>query len=46
MARYEPHAGTVAPRQNAETVMFDFVQPAGTGRWDLRCRWQARLDNP
>jgi hypothetical protein len=30
MARYEPHAGTIPTRQNAEAVMFDFVQPAGT----------------
>jgi hypothetical protein len=44
--RNQPHAGTVPPRQNAETVMPDFVQPAGTGRRRLRWRWQTRLDCP
>jgi len=38
IASKEPHAGTIAPRQSAEAIMLDFVQPAGTGRRGLRWR--------
>jgi hypothetical protein len=43
-ARNQPHTGTVPPRQNAEAVMLDFVQPSRAGRWPLGGRWQTRLD--
>jgi hypothetical protein len=45
-ARNQPHAGTVLPRQNAEAVMLDFVDPARPGGRGLRWRRQTRLDNP
>jgi hypothetical protein len=35
VARNQPHARTIAPRQNAEAVMLDFVQPTWPGRWPL-----------
>ena len=41
----EPDTGTVAPRQYAEAVMLDFMQPAGTGRRCFGGRRQTRLDN-
>jgi hypothetical protein len=40
------HARTIAPRQNAEAVVLDFVQPAWPGRRCLSRRGQARLDYP
>jgi hypothetical protein len=42
----QPHAGTIAAGQNAEPVMLDFVQPTRAGRWNLRWRWQTRLNYP
>jgi hypothetical protein len=27
--------GTVSPHENAEAVMLDFVNPAGSARWGL-----------
>ena len=30
VAGEQPHAHAIAPRQNAEAVMLDFVQPPGT----------------
>jgi hypothetical protein len=44
-ASNEPNARTIAPRQNAETVMLDFVNPSWPGRRGLGRRGQARLDN-
>ena len=35
----EPHARTIPPRQNAEAVMFDFVNPIRTRRRCLGGRW-------
>jgi hypothetical protein len=34
----ELHTGRAAPRQNAEAVMLDFVQPTRAGRRGLRGR--------
>src|SRR6266550_9283050 len=45
VAREQPHVGATAPSLDAEAVMFDFVNPAGTGRRSLRRREQAGLDN-
>jgi hypothetical protein len=39
MARYEPDASPVAPRENADAVMLQFMQPARPGRRRLRWRW-------
>src|SRR5437588_7886098 len=42
----QPHARTIPPRQNAEAVMFYFVQPTGAGRRSLGGRRQTRFDDP
>jgi hypothetical protein len=36
VASNEPHARTIPPRQDAEAVMLDFMNPIETGRRDLR----------
>jgi hypothetical protein len=38
-------ARAIPPRQDAEAIMLDFMQPAGTRRRNLRWRREARLDN-
>jgi hypothetical protein len=44
VAGVEPHALGVAPRQDAEAVVLDLVQPICAGRRLLGWGWQARLD--
>jgi hypothetical protein len=44
VAGVEPHAAGVAPRQDAEAVMLDFVEPVGTGRRGFGRRRQAGFD--
>jgi hypothetical protein len=44
VARVEPHALGVAPRQDAEAVVLDFVEPVRAGRRLLSRRWQAWFD--
>jgi len=34
----------VSPRQDAEAIVLDFVEPARSGRRRLGWGWQARLD--
>jgi hypothetical protein len=36
IAGEQPHTGTIPPRQNADAVVFEFMNPAGTGRRGLR----------
>ena len=42
----EPHSRTVAPRQDAEAIVLDFVNPTGAGRRGLGGRRQTRFDYP
>jgi hypothetical protein len=44
VAGVEPHARGVAPGHDAETVMFDFVEPVGAGRRGFGWRRQAGSD--
>ena len=41
--RDEAYAGSVAPSDNAEAVMLDFVNPSGASRRFFRKARQARL---
>src|SRR5262249_25966305 len=42
----QSNACTIPPRQNADAVVFEFMNPTGTGRRGLRWRRQTRFDNP
>ena len=46
MAGDQPHARTIAPRQDTEAIMLDFVNPTWAGRRRPRWRWQTRFDYP
>ena len=46
MAGDEPDTRTTATGHDAETIMLDFVNPAGPTRRGLGRRGQARLDYP
>ena len=45
-ARYEPDARAIPARENADAVVFEFMNPTGTARWSLGGGGETRLDNP